>query len=434
MVKRVIIMGAAGRDFHNFNVYYRDNPAYRIVAFTATQIPFIQDRTYPPELSGPLYPDGIPIYPEERLPELMKDERIDEVVFSYSDVSHTYIMHRASMVTAMGGNFVLLGSEKTMLRSRRPVVSICAVRTGCGKSGVTRMVAGILIEKERKTVVIRHPMPYRDLLLQKVQRFSSLKDVVGSGCTIEEMEEFEPLVEAGITVYAGVDYGEILKRAEEEAQVIVWDGGNNDTPFLRPDLEICIVDPLRPGDELSYYPGEVNLIRADCVVINKTNTADRGDVERVKKNIHSLNPSCTIVETASEISVSDSIEGKKVLVVEDGPTLTHGGMTYGAGIVAAELYGAEVVDPVPYAIGSIRETLSAYPGLKRLLPAMGYSKGQIEELEQTINRTPCDLVLVATPVNLGAILNIDKPCVRVYYEVRDITTPGLKGIIDDFLK
>jgi predicted GTPase len=436
MKRRVIIMGAAGRDFHNFNVLYRGDPSFDVVAFTATQIPFVQKRTYPPELAGPLYPEGIPIYPEEELPVLIKRENIDEVVFSYSDVSHNHVMHRASLAAALGADFKLLGAERTMLKSRRPVISVCAVRTGCGKSGVTRLVAGVVLNAGKRPVAVRHPMPYRNLIEQRVQRFSTMKDIKECRCTIEELEEFEPLVDAGITVYAGVDYAEILKEAEEGADVILWDGGNNDLPFICPDLEIVVVDPLRPGHEVLYWPGEANLRRADLVVINKVKSASFEALETVLINIKDRNPKAEIVRTASVVTVEDkgAIKGKKVLVIEDGPTLTHGGMSYGAGITAARAFGAEPVDPLPYAVGSIKETLTKYPALKDLIPAMGYSKAQIKELEETVNRTPCEAVLVATPVNLANIIRLKKPMVRVSYEVRDMETPGLKGAVEEFLE
>ncbi len=436
MKKKVIIMGAAGRDFHNFNVYYKDNPGYEVVAFTAAQIPFIYDRIYPPELAGPLYPEGIPIYPEERLPVLIASKALDEVVFSYSDVSHEHVMHRASLAVSLSADFTLLGAEKTMLKSRKPVISVCAVRTGCGKSGVTRFVARVLLNAEKTPVAIRHPMPYGDLLREKVQRFKTLKDITAAGCTIEEREEFEPLVNAGITVYAGVDYGEILKEAEEEAEVIIWDGGNNDLPFIKPDLELVVVDPLRPGHEIKYFPGEANLRRAQCVIINKADSAKATDLETVKKNIKEVNPKSTVVQTASVVKVDGGtgLAGKKVLVIEDGPTLTHGGMSYGAGIVAAGMLKAVPVDPRPYAIGTIKDTLETYPHLKNLLPATGYSPAQIRELEETINSTPCDAVLVATPVNLADIITISKPVIRVTFEVEELEKPGLSGVIKEFLE
>jgi len=436
MKKKVIIMGAAGRDFHNFNICYKDNPDYEVVAFTAAQIPFIYDRIYPPELAGPLYPEGIPIYPEERLPGLIASKGIDEVVFSYSDVSHEHVMHRASLAVALNADFTLLGAEKTMLKSRKPVISVCAVRTGCGKSGVTRFVARALVNAGKTPAAIRHPMPYGDLLREKIQRFKTLKDITAAGCTIEEREEFEPLVNAGITVYAGVDYREILKEAEKAADVIIWDGGNNDLPFIKPDLELVVVDPLRPGHELKYFPGEANLRRAHCVIINKADSAKASDLEIVKKNINEVNPKAAVVSTASVVKVNagTDLTGKKVLVIEDGPTLTHGGMSYGAGIVAVGMLKAVPVDPHPYATGTIRDTLEKYKHLKDLLPATGYSVAQIRELEETINSTPCDAVLVATPINLADIIKINKPVIRVTYEVEELATPGLSGVVKEFLE
>ncbi|MBI5887163.1 MAG: GTPase [Deltaproteobacteria bacterium] len=434
--KKIIIMGAAGRDFHNFNLCFRDNPDYECVAFTAAQIPFIEKRAYPPALSGSLYPEGIPVYPEEHLARIIKEKKIDEAVFSYSDVSHDYVMHRASLVTALGADFVLLGAARTMLRSSRPVISVCAVRTGCGKSGVTRFAARELKKAGKKPVAIRHPMPYGELTLERVQRFASPDDMRRAGCTIEEMEEYEPLVTAGVTVWAGVDYEMILKEAEKEADIIIWDGGNNDMPFIKPDLEIVIADPLRPGHEIGYYPGEANLRRAACVVINKVNSARTDDIELVMTNINRLNPKAAVVQTNSIVTVGERmpLEGKKVLVIEDGPTLTHGGMDYGAGIIAARLLKAEPVDPAVYAVGTIKETLQRYPHLKNILPAVGYSKQQISELEETINRTPCDAVLVATPVDLSRLIRINRPAVRVSYEVEDIGKDGLAGIISEFIK
>ena len=432
--KRIVIMGAAGRDFHNFNVCFRDDPSVEVVAFTAAQIPFIERRTFPPELSGPLYPAGIEIHPEEELPGLIKALGVDEVVFSYSDVSHEYVMHRASMCTALGADFTLLGAERTMLEAKRPVVTVCAVRTGCGKSAVTRFVAKKIKEAGRIPVALRHPMPYGELSKKRLQRFASLKEIKDAGCTMEEMEEFEPLVSAGVVVYAGVDYRAILEEAEKEADVIVWDGGNNDLPFIKPDLELVVADPLRPGHELAYYPGEANLRRADCLVVNKANSAEEKDISTVIENARRVNPDCLVVRTASVIKVEGDIAGKRVLVIEDGPTLTHGGMTYGAGSMAAASHGAEAVDPRPYAVGSVRETLDRFPELKNLLPAVGYSKEQIKELEETVNSTPCDLVLVATPVNLKEVMEIKKPAIRVSYEVEDMEEPGLSGVIKEFIE
>ncbi|MBI5886134.1 MAG: GTPase [Deltaproteobacteria bacterium] len=436
MRKNIIIMGAAGRDFHNFNCLYKENMECRVAAFTAAQIPFIDARTYPPELSGFLYPSGIPIHPEARLAELIKSERITEVVFSYSDVSHDYVMHRASICTALGADFVLLGAEQTMLKSAKPVISVCAVRTGCGKSGVTRFIAKTLMSAGIKVAVIRHPMPYGNLVKQRVQRFETLDDIKNAECTIEEMEEYVPLIEAGISVWAGVDYKDVLFKAERDCQVIIWDGGNNDLPFIKPDLEICVADALRPGHEISYYPGEANLRRAHAVVINKTNTALPDDLDHVVSNISAANPGAKIVTTASIVSIEGGadIKGKKCLVIEDGPTLTHGGMTYGAGIIAARNAGAVPVDPAPYAAGCIKKTLDAFPKIKNLLPAVGYSKGQIHDLETTVNNTPCDIVLIATPVDLASILAINKPSVRVSYEIAETTSPGLADIVIDFAK
>ncbi len=431
--RKVVIMGAAGRDFHNFNVIFRSDDRYEVVAFTATQIPFIQDRTYPAELAGPLYPDGIPIHPEERLQELVKEGGADLVVFSYSDVSHQYIMHRASLAASLGADFLLPGPESTMVPSGKPVISVCAVRTGCGKSGVTRFVAGVVKDYGMRPVAIRHPMPYGDLRTQRVQRFADIKDPALRACTIEELEEFEPLLRSGVTVYSGIDTEEVLRLAEKEADVIIWDGGNNDFSFVRPDFEICVADPLRPGHEVLYYPGEANLRRADCVVINKADSATPDGINTVKENTRSLNPKAEVLLTDSVINVEGPIEGKRVLVIEDGPTLTHGGMDLGAGIVAAKKMGKEPVDPEPYAVGSIKDTLKRFPKLKNLVPAMGYSKEQIQELEETINKTPCDTVLIATPVDLTKIMKIKRPAVRVSYEVRDRNN-RLKGIIKGFLK
>lgn len=435
MRKRVIMMGAGGREFHNFNLCFRNNPDYEVVAFTAAQIPFIEHRIYPPELAGPLYPKGILIFPEDALPGLIRENKLNEVIFSYSDVSHEYVMHRASLVNSLGATFSLLGPDATMLKSSKLVISVCAVRTGCGKSGVTRLICRILKEMGKKVIVIRHPMAYRDLLRQKVQRFSSHDDL--KDCTIEEMEEFEPLIEAGVIVYAGVDYSDVLREAEKEGDIIVWDGGNNDLSFIKPDLEIVVMDPHRPGHELLYYPGEANLRRADCLVINKMDTAKSEDVQVVLKNIKEVNPDAKVVYTSSPVSVEEgeAIKGKRVLVVEDGPTLTHGGMPYGAGVLAARRFGAkELVDPRPYAVGSIRKALEQYPGIRNLLPAMGYGDQQIKDLEDTINNTPCDAVLIATPVDLMRIISIKRPSVRVRYEVEEMGRPNLRDLIEEFIK
>lgn len=434
-MKKILILGAAGRDFHNFNVVFRNNPAFQVVAFTATQIPDIAGRHYPPELAGRLYPEGIPIFEEKELEKLIRDKEIDAVVFSYSDVSHTTLMHLASRAVAAGADFWLLGTEHTQLKSRVPVISVCAVRTGCGKSPVSRLVASELHHLGWKPVAIRHPMPYGDLATQAVQRFASLEDLERHQCTIEEREEYEPHIVKGTIVYAGVDYEAILRQAEQEADVILWDGGNNDTSFYESDLEIVVADPHRAGHELSYYPGEVNLRRAQVVVINKVDTAARADVELVRQNVQRNNPKATIIEAACRVSVAtpEAIKGRRVLVVEDGPTLTHGEMPYGAGVVAARQCGAaELVDPRPYAVGSIRGTYERFGHLTSLLPAMGYSAIQRHELEETINRVPCDLVVVATPVDLVHILNVKKPAVRVGYEIEELTKPTLADILGQF--
>ncbi len=430
---RVIIMGAAGRDFHNFNVYFRDNPHYEVVAFTATQIPNIEGRLYPPELAGPLYPQGIPIHPESELPRLIKDFDVDQVVFAYSDVSHEYVMHRASLALAAGADFRLMGAKSTMLESSRPVVAICAVRTGSGKSQTSRRVCDILKKMGKRVVVVRHPMPYGDLRKQVCQRFATYEDLDRYECTIEEREDYEPHLDRGTVVYAGVDYEMILRQAEQEAEVIVWDGGNNDLPFFRPDLHIVVTDPHRAGHELRYHPGEANLRLADVVVINKIDTARPENVDTLRRNIRVTNPRATIIEAASPIFVEDpgAIRGKRVLVVEDGPTLTHGEMSYGAGTVAAKRFGAaELVDPRPYAVGSIAEAFEKYPQMGPLLPAVGYGKRQIEELEETINATPCDLVLVATPIDLRRVLkHIKHPMDRVRYELQEIGRPTLEDVL-----
>ncbi|MGC2182168.1 MAG: cyclic 2,3-diphosphoglycerate synthase [Terriglobales bacterium] len=435
-MKRIIIVGAAGRDFHNFNVVFRGNPEYEVVAFTATQIPDIANRRYPPELADDAqYPDGIPIFEERDLEKLIVTERVDAVVFSYSDISHQNLMHLASRAVAAGADFWLLGTEHTQLKSSVPVVSVCAVRTGCGKSPVSRLVTFELRKQGWNPVVVRHPMPYGDLAAQAVQRFATIEDLDFQQCTIEEREEYEPHINDGTVVYAGVDYERILRRAEKEGDIILWDGGNNDTPFYKSDLEIVVADPHRPGHELSYFPGEVNLRRADVVVINKVDTATRQDIETVRHNIHVSNPKARIIETACRVSVSapELVKGRRVLVVEDGPTLTHGEMPYGAGVVAARQFGAEeLVYPKPFAVGSIRGTYEKYPHLTNLLPAMGYSVMQRHELEETINRVPCDLVLIATPIDLERVIRIDKPSLRVTYKVEELTHPGLVEILAQF--
>ena len=433
---RVLIMGAAGRDFHNFNVVFRNNPQYDVVAFTAAQIPNIEGRRYPPELAGELYPEGVPIYPEEELERLIEEYEIDQVVFSYSDVSHEHVMHAAARALARGADFRLLGARATMLRAQRPVISVCAVRTGCGKSPASRKIARLLREMGRRVVVVRHPMPYGDLSQQVVQRFETLDDLRRYNCTIEEMEEYEPHLRNGVIVYAGVDYERILRQAETEADVLIWDGGNNDLPFFVPDLEIVLVDPHRPGHERAYFPGEVNFLRADVLIISKVNTARPEDVDVVRRNIRTFNPNALVIEANLPIVVDapEAIRDRRVLVVEDGPTLTHGEMSYGAGVLAARQFGArELVDPRPYAVGSIRETFAEYPHIGPLLPAMGYGAEQMRELEETINSTPCDVVLVATPVDLRRVLQIRHPTCRVAYELEEVGPPTLDDVLRDFL-
>jgi len=433
----LLIMGAAGRDFHNFNVKYRDNSVYSVKAFTATQIPNIDGRKYPAALAGKLYPQGIPIFPEEQLDELIDKLKIDEVVFSYSDVPHEYVMHKAAQVNAKGISFKMLGAKETMVASTKPVIAVGAVRTGSGKSQTTRFVCKVLKEMGLQAAAIRHPMPYGDLVKQKVQRFAAIKDLKKHKCTIEEMEEYEPHIAAGTIVYAGVDYEAILREAEKEADVIVWDGGNNDMPFYAPDLTIIVADPLRPGHEISYYPGETNIRLADVVVINKIGVADPQDVEEVRWNIRDCNPRAIIVEAASPLEVDNPevITGKKVLVVEDGPTLTHGEMTFGAGVVAAEKYGAEdLIDPRPYLQGTLVDTFEKYPDIGVLLPAMGYGDQQMKDLEATINKTECDSVVIGTPIDLRRVIKIDKPSTRVKYELQVIGSPDLADIIRKKIK
>ncbi|HET7207736.1 MAG TPA: cyclic 2,3-diphosphoglycerate synthase [Terriglobales bacterium] len=434
-MKKVVILGAAGRDFHNFNVVFRNNAAFNVVAFTATQIPDIANRKYPRDLAGPLYPQGIPIFEEKDLERVIAENAVDVAVFSYSDVAHATAMHLASRVVAAGADFWFLGTRHTQVKAEVPVVSICAVRTGCGKSPVSRLVASYLKHLGWKPVIIRHPMPYGDLSAQAVQRFGSMEDLVRHQCTIEEREEYEPHLRQGTVVYAGVDYEKILRQAEQEADIILWDGGNNDTPFYVSDLEIVVVDPHRPGHEIGYYPGEVNLRRAQVIVINKVDTAKPENVQTVHENVRKNSPKATILETACRVSVAspEVVKGRRVLVVEDGPTLTHGEMAYGAGVVAARQCGAsEIVDPRPYAVGSIKSTYERYSHLNSILPAMGYGATQCHELEETINRVPCDVVLVATPVNLTSILKINKPSVRVSYEAEELTKPGLVEILTEF--
>lgn len=437
MIEKVIIMGAAGRDFHNFNIYFKDNPRYEVIGFTAAQIPNIEGRIYPPELSGNLYPEGVPIYSENRLTDLIRKYKVDLVAFSYSDIPHTDVMHKASMVMANGADFVLIGATYTMLKSKKTVVAVCAVRTGCGKSQTTRHICKIMKANGMKVVAVRHPMPYGDLTRQTVQRFASYKDIKDQQCTIEEREEYEPLVSQGIVVYSGIDYEKILEAAEEEADVIVWDGGNNDTPFYYPDVHIVIFDPHRAGHELLYFPGETNMLMADITIINKVDSAAPEQIEAVRKNIITHAPDAKIVMAESAILVDDpgQIKGQRVLVIEDGPTLTHGGMSYGAGVIAAKRYGAaEFVDPKQHAAGSIKNTYSQYPNIGAVLPAMGYSKNQIQDLELTINRAECDLVLCATPIDLPKLLSINKPIVRVRYEYKDRDNPILADVLLECLK
>ena len=436
--KRVIIMGAGGRDFHNFNMVFRDNSTTRVVAFTAAQIPGIEAKTYPAALAGPSYPEGIPIVSQERLPELIRKHSVDQVVFSYSDISHEMVGHHASVALAVGADFVLLGPERTMLESAIPVISVCAVRTGCGKSQLTRHLCDLLRQRDIATVVIRHPMAYGDLSRQRVQRFAKAADLDAHECTIEEREEYEPLIARNAVVFAGVDYQEVLNQVEaENPQVILWDGGNNDFPFIRPNLEIVLLDPFRPGHGLLYHPGETNLRRAQVLVINKVNSAPRHSVERVLEIILQVNPGAQIVQTASTYQVDkpEAIRNKRVLVVEDGPTLTHGEMSHGIGYLAAKELGAkEIVDPRFFAQGSLRETFSTYTHITKLLPAIGYGPEQMADLEATINHTPADVVLVATPVDLVSLLKLEKECVRLTYEIQPLGKPRMEDILVEFLK
>jgi predicted GTPase len=434
--RRVLILGAGGRDFHNFNTVFRDRREYEVVGFTATQIPNIDGRTYPAELAGSLYPAGLPIFPQDDLHELIAALMVDEVVFSYSDISHMDLMHLASRVVAQGADFRLLSARSTMLASTRPVVSICAVRTGCGKSPLARFVARSFRKRGMRVAVIRHPMPYGDLAKQAVQRFATLADLGRADCTIEEREEYEPHIEAGDLVFAGVDYERILRRAEQEADIIIWDGGNNDLPFYKPDIEIVVADPHRPGHETTYYPGEPNLLRADVVVLSKVDTANIENVWAVRDNVQLHNPDATIVEMAMPLTVDDAkaIRGKRVLVIEDGPTLSHGGMGYGAGYLAARRFGAgELIDPRKYAAGSIGAVYKAYPHMGPLLPAMGYSEEQMRDLKATIDAVPCDTVVVASPVDLSRLLHFNKPSVRVRYEVEELGEPKLSTILAGFM-
>jgi len=434
---KVLIMGAAGRDFHNFNVFFRDNDSYEVVAFTATQIPGIETRSYPRELAGSKYPQGIPIYSEEKLAELIEKFDVDEVVFAYSDVSYEYLMHRASWALSCGVDFRLMGGSSTMLKSKVPVVSVCAVRTGSGKSQTSRRVAKVLREMGLRVAVIRHPMPYGDLAKQVWQRFATYDDLDKHECTIEEREEYEPHIANGIIVFAGVDYERILREAEKEADVIVWDGGNNDLSFYHPDLLFVVADPHRPGHEVAYYPGEVNLRMADVVIINKVKTAPPEGLDTVRRNVKRLNPKALVIEAASPVKVDnpDLIKGKRVLVVEDGPTLTHGNMAYGAGVIAARSLGAsEIVDPRPYVMGSIAESFKKYTQLGALLPALGYSGEQIKELEEIINKTPCDTVLIGTPIDLTRVLQINKPAVRARYDLMELGTPTVEDVLKKHFK
>ena len=435
--KNVIIIGAAGRDFHNFNTYYRENDTYNVVAFTAAQIPDIDGRKYPAELAGKLYPAGIPIHSQENLPKLIKDLNVDICAFSYSDVSYQEVMALGAIVNDAGADFTMIGPKYTQIKSTKPVIAVGAVRTGCGKSQTSRRVIELLMEKGLKVVAVRHPMPYGDLVAQKVQRFATVEDLAKHKCTIEEMEEYEPHVVRGNVIYAGVDYEAILREAEKEADVVLWDGGNNDFSFYKPDLMITVVDPHRPGHELNYYPGEVTLRQADVVVINKMDSSSPENIQIVRDNIDKVNPNAIVVDAASPLTVQhpELIKGKRVLVVEDGPTLTHGHMKLGAGTVAARKYGAkELVDPRPYLVGRLKETFDIYPNIGSLLPAMGYGKQQIEDLEKTINNTDCDAVVIATPIDLNRIIKIKKPTTKVDYDLQEIGKPDLKDVIDDFVK
>lgn len=438
--KNIIIIGAAGRDFHNFNTCFRDNEDYNVVAFTAAQIPDIEGRKYPSDLAGNLYPGGIPVFGEEELVKLITDFNVDDCVFSYSDITYQKVMSVSAIVNAAGANFVLLGPGDTMIKSKKPVISVCAVRTGCGKSQTSRRVIELLLEKGLKVVAVRHPMPYGDLVAQKVQRFADVKDLAKHNCTLEEMEEYEPHVVRGNVIYAGVDYEAILREAETDPKgcdVILWDGGNNDFSFYKSDLFITVVDPHRAGHELKYYPGEVTLRLADAVVINKMDSAAPEDIQTVRESIEKVAPDAIVIDAASPIKVDDPsiIKGKRVLVVEDGPTLTHGGMKIGAGTVAARKFGAaEIVDPRPFIVGKLSETFEIYPNIGTLLPAMGYGEQQLKDLEETINNTECDSVVIGTPIDLNRIINIKKPNTRVYYDLQEIGNPNLEEVIDEFVK
>ena len=430
-------MGAAGRDFHAFNTNYRDNPFFEVVAFTATQIPGIEKKAYPPALCSDLYPDGIPIQSENQLMDIIREEKIDAVVFAYSDVSHEYVMHKASSVIAAGADFWLLGTTSSMIPSSKKIISVCAVRTGCGKSQTSKKITQILKNLGEKVVAVRHAMPYGNLEKQKDQRYEVIADLEKHDCTIEEMEEYEPYITIGIPVYAGVDYEAILREAEKEADIIIWDGGNNDFSFYLPDLEIVVVDPHRPGDELTYFPGEVNLKRAHVIVINKMDSADPENIQQVRNNIERINPKATVIEARSPVfcDEGEKITGQRVLVIEDGPTLTHGGMKYGAGTLAAKQYGAkEIIDPRPWLTGTLKETFEKYPEIGNLLPAMGYGKQQIKDLEQTINDSDCDCVVIGTPIDLTRVIDIKKPSARVTYDLEEIGSPNLETVLKSFLK
>ncbi len=428
--RRIVIMGAAGRDFHNFNVCYRNNKNYEVVAFTATQIPDIANRKYPKELTGKLYPKGIPIYPEGELTHIIKDHEIDEVVFSYSDVSYQYVMKKSAIVNSAGADFCLLGPRHSMLISKKPVIAVCAARTGCGKSQFSRKIFEIL-RKKYAVVAIRHPMPYGDLVEQRCQKFASYEDLERNECTIEEREEYEPYIDMGGVVYAGVDYEEILREAEKDADIIIWDGGNNDFPFYKPNIHITVVDPHRAGDELTYYPGEVNVRMADVIIINKVDTADKEEIEKVEESAKEVNPNAHIIKAESPVTIENgNLTGKKALVIEDGPTLTHGGMEYGAGIIAAEKSGVEIINPRTYAVGSIEEIFEKYPHLSNVLPAMGYGNMQIKELEETMNKAECDVILSATPIDLKRVVKVNKPIVRVKYGVGE----GAAKILENKLR
>ncbi len=438
--KNILIIGAAGRDFHNFNTYYRNNEIYNVVAFTAAQIPDIDDRKYPKELAGQLYPQGIPIYSQDKLVELIGELEVDECVFAYSDLKYDAIMAISAMVNAAGADFTLLGPKSTSIKSTKPVISVCAVRTGAGKSQTSRKIIELLMESNLKVVAVRHPMPYGDLVAQRVQRFATVEDLKKHKCTIEEMEEYEPHVDRGNIIYAGVDYEDILRAAENDpdgCDVILWDGGNNDFSFYEADLSVTVVDPHRPGHELSYYPGEVCLRVADVAVINKIDSASQEAIDTVEKNIRTVNPNAKIIKAESKISVDnpDIIKGKRVLVVEDGPTLTHGEMKLGAGTVAAKRFGAgEIVDPRPYIVGKLKDTFNIYPNIGALLPAMGYGEQQLKDLEETINNTDCDSIIIGTPIDLTRVININKPYTRVHYELDEVSTPNLNEIIKSFIK